>query len=139
MINNTDLTIALHRYAKNALASTGVKFVPQGEDYTPSATKPYMLAKVLNGQTSITLDPNGKDKANGIYQINVYTPLANENFNDNSELCDDVVAIFPKGLQAGIAWNNQKVSINQVSVSQLMKYDTHHMRAVSIYYHVIAR
>lgn len=135
MINNTDLHQALHKHAKNALP--GIQFVPNGQEYTPNPSIEYVEGKVLNGVTNITIDPNGADTANGIYQLLVHTPLQGASFYRNSEICDIIRAAFPKGYQAAIEKDGQRVTINNVDVSQLMKDDTHQMRAVSVYYRVI--
>lgn len=130
MINQFNVEKALRDYLKS-IATLSV--YGWDDDYSPQATDSYILEKCMLGNVAITLSPGDSENANGIYQIDVYTPLASKPKWYGLGLRDNLKAQFTKGLTAGISG----VIINNVNTPPMRVNDTHRVHTLDVNFMVI--
>lgn len=117
-------------------AITTLPIQTQGASYTPSPDIDYIREKVVTGGTSILVGGNSTDTQRGFYQLDVCTVI-NKGKWFNLSIIDELKAFFAKGLTAGVAFDGQLVSIQNVDTSPMRKDDTHIMYSLTIYYAVV--
>lgn len=134
MIKQFNVEKALRDYLKS-IATLSV--YGWDDDYSPQATDSYILEKPMLGNVSITLSPGDSENANGLYQIDVYTPLASKSKWYGLQLRDDLKAQFTKGLTAGIEQDGQKVIVNNVNTPPMRVNDTHRVHTLDVNFRCI--
>ena len=117
-------------------AITTLPIQTQGASYTPSPDVDYIREKVVAGGTSILVGGNSTDTQRGFYQLDVCTVI-NKGKWFNLSIIDELKASFTKGLTAGVEFDGQLVSIQNVDTSPMRKDDTHIMYSLTIYYTVV--
>lgn len=130
MINQFNVEKALRDYLKS-IATLSV--YGWDDDYSPQATDSYILEKPMLGNVNITLSPNDSENANGLYQIDVYTPLASKPKWYGLQLRDNLKAQFTKGLTAGI----DGIIINNVNTPPMRVNNTHRVHTLDVNFRVI--
>jgi len=104
-------------------------------NFEPQVTDSYILEKCMLGNVAITLSPNDSENANGIYQVDIYTPLATKAKWYGLELRDNLKANYTKGLTAGITG----IIINNVNTPSMRmnEANTHRIHTLDINFTVI--
>lgn len=136
MIKSKDVNQALINFLDGVAPFTVYSW---DEGHAPQANESYILEKCMLGNTNISLSPNDDENVNGIYQIDVYTPLASKNKWYGLAIRDDIKLAFTKGLTANISANGQKVIINNVNTPpmRINESGTHRIYTVDVNFRVI--
>lgn len=116
----------------------GLPVIVEGgtEQSTPDAD--HLKEHCLWGPTNITIDPDGRDNVEAIYQIDVNTEIAKGNFY-NASLVDQISDYFGKGRSAGIEHNGQVIEVQRIETSSMSKNDanTHIVCFISVYFRAV--
>lgn len=115
---------------------TSLPIAYNGSSFTPQASQDYIAEKEVPTSNDIPLGI-GKETQRGFYQVTVCTPLNKLKFY-HLNLVDQVRPQFERGLSAGIEFNGQKASIQNIGTSGMYSDDTHLKTALTINYTVIA-
>lgn len=114
----------------------GIEVIPEGSNIQPKTDKNYLREQTRFGVNEITIDPNGKDNLNGIYQIDVCTPIKQQDFY-NIGKCDLIIDSFGKGRSAGISHDGQVIEIQNIDISAMDKDDTHIIHYISVTFRAV--
>lgn len=135
MINEFKIAKALRTFLKSKTALT---VVSDDSGYKPTPTDSYVKEKVMLGNVDITMG-SGSENANGIYQVDVITPIARKRWL-GMQTRDALKAHFTKGLSANIEDGGQKVIINNVNTPpmRINEAQTHLIHTLDINFRVIS-
>lgn len=138
MINKFSLAKALYDNAKFIADNNGYNLVAEMESYTSDPNEAYLTEAVLYGpDNTIGLADCSNDIQLGIYQINIYTPKANQGAKwQGLQIGGVIQAGFSKGTQ--LTHNDQMVRIKNTSLIPLGEDDTHLITILSINYSIIS-
>lgn len=114
----------------------GIEVIPEGSNIQPKTDKNYLREQTRFGVNEITIDPNGKDNLNGIYQIDVCTPIKQQDFY-NIGKCDLIIDSFGKGRSAGISHDGQVIEIQNIDISAMDKDETHIIHYISVTFRAV--
>ena len=83
---------------KANLASGGVDFISNGEEYSPNINKPYILEKLMYGSnSSVGTASTDSDISRGVYMLRIFVPKINAgNKWQGLQIADDLQIEFPK-------------------------------------------
>ena len=118
--------------------SQGFLVIPEGSDEQGVTGETYLAESVLYGPVNITIDPGGKDNLQGIYQVDVCTPIVNGDFY-NLGICETLATSFGKARSANIQHDGQWVEIQNIDISSMTQNDaeTHLVHYVSVSFRAV--
>ena len=116
--------------------NTNLAIAVQGSKYVPNISDSYIAEKEVPTNSKGKLG-QGSTVQKGFYQVTVCTPISLGKFYHLNEV-NKIHPIFPNGVQAGIEFDGQIVSISNVTPSGMYSDDTHLKTALTINYTVIA-
>jgi len=140
MISTFDLLKSFRDEAKSKAIADGFIYASEsanGESIELSdKTANYVHGYLLTGSESpVSLENQGSKISNGVYQIDVYTPLSNGKFT-NIHKAELVKNYFLRGQH--LERNGQKITVNKHEMlGNPMVSDGFYKNPVSIYYTVI--
>ena len=124
-----DKLVSISNFDGFVLARAGTKF-------TPEVDQDYIAEKEVPTNNELPIG-KGKETQRGFYQVTICTPYSKGRFY-HLEKVDALRPQFEKGMNAGITFASQKVSISTIDPSGMYTDDTHLKTALTINYTVIA-
>jgi len=137
MINKFNIAKSLFNKAKAVSDDNSYLLIPEGESYKKDPNTTHIEEMVIYGDdNSVGISDDSSDIQFGIYQINVYTPKAEEGGKwSGLQIAGVYQAEFSKGLE--LSFGGQTVRLKNATVQPMIQNDTHFVHVLSIVYSVI--
>tara|TARA_R110002096_G_scaffold379758_2_gene573753 strand:- start:3814 stop:4230 length:417 start_codon:yes stop_codon:yes gene_type:complete len=137
MINKYSIAKALLNQAKQVSTDNSYLLIREGQKHESNPNETYVEERVVyGGDTSVGLSDASSDFQLGIYQLNIYTPKAEESAKwMGLEIAGVYQTGFHKGLQ--LTYENQMLRLRNTTIEPMQENDTHYIHILSAVFSVI--
>ena len=137
MINEYAVDKALLNVARQIETDTDFVVAIDGGNYEAAVDETYFKEKVIRAVYDRPISQKSSERQQGIYQLIVCTPISKRKLYHQQQV-DLLKPYFPIGLQAGIEFNGQKISVTRTEQSSMFynEQNTHMQTAFQVRYNV---